>query len=130
MRYIVRQQFYDKNGDTFWMDNKSFDTLEKAEENVRSLMASGTMALQIAIVRKMEYSINPQDYLKKEVSGMEWSNKIRPTAIMMAGMSIIASSLGSNEVAMVLAGAAGTLCVDGAPPVVPADVVLALINKD
>ena len=61
---------------------------------------------------------------------MDFLNRVRPTAIAMAGMSIFAASVGSNEVAMVLAGTAGVLCVDGSPPVVPAHVVLALINKD
>ena len=60
---------------------------------------------------------------------MEWVNKIRPTAIAMAGGAIVSGLFGQTEIALVLAGAAAGLCVDGAPPVVPADVVNNLIDK-
>ena len=51
---------------------------------------------------------------------MDWS-KIRPTAIIMALLAIAAAVLEAPELAYILAGPAGTLCVDGAPPTVPAD---------
>lgn len=62
-----------------------------------------------------------------------WVSKIRPTALLMAGISVFAHVQGAEQIALILAGAAAAMCVDGNPPVVPASVVeklMELMGKD